>query len=168
VAPTNPTAVLGINQAFVATAIYDDSSTGTVTGSATWTSSDTQWPASGPAAAARAWPRRSSRFDHHHRNLPGRVGDHAAHGERLEADFDCHYAVASERVVKELSSSPPPALGPTIRPRHHHQRDLAVVQRRHGDSCKRCWLARALHCGQRRPGQVTAEFQGVTAPWPAP
>jgi len=41
VAPTNPTAVLGINQAFVATAIYDDSSTGTVTGSATWTSPDT-------------------------------------------------------------------------------------------------------------------------------
>jgi len=40
VTPTNPTAVLGINQVFVATAIYDDNSTGTVTGSATWTSSD--------------------------------------------------------------------------------------------------------------------------------
>ena len=40
VTPTNPTAVLGINQVFAATAIYDDSSTGTVTGNATWTSSD--------------------------------------------------------------------------------------------------------------------------------
>jgi hypothetical protein len=41
VTPTNPTAVLGINQAFVATAVYDDSSTGAVTAGATWTSSDT-------------------------------------------------------------------------------------------------------------------------------
>jgi len=41
VTPTNPTAVLGIGQAFVATAIYDDNSTGVVTTSATWTSSDT-------------------------------------------------------------------------------------------------------------------------------
>ncbi len=40
VTPTNPTAVLGINQAFVATAVYDDSTTGAVTGAATWTSSD--------------------------------------------------------------------------------------------------------------------------------
>ena len=40
VTPTKPTAVLGINQPFVATAVYDDSSTGTVTGAATWTSSD--------------------------------------------------------------------------------------------------------------------------------
>ncbi len=41
VTPTNPTAELGITQAFVATAVYDDSSTGAVTGGATWTSSDT-------------------------------------------------------------------------------------------------------------------------------
>jgi len=40
VTPTTPTAHLGINQSFVATAVYDDSSTSTVTGSATWTSSD--------------------------------------------------------------------------------------------------------------------------------
>jgi cysteine synthase len=40
VTPTNPTAVLGINQPFVATAVYDDSTTGTVTGGSTWTSSD--------------------------------------------------------------------------------------------------------------------------------
>jgi hypothetical protein len=40
VTPTNPTAHLGINQAFVATAIYDNGTTGPVTGSATWTSSD--------------------------------------------------------------------------------------------------------------------------------
>ena len=41
VTPTNPAAVLGIAQAFVATAVYDDSSTGAVTAGATWTSSDT-------------------------------------------------------------------------------------------------------------------------------
>ena len=40
VTPTNPTVVLGINQAFAATAVYDDGSTGAVTGGATWTSSD--------------------------------------------------------------------------------------------------------------------------------
>ena len=40
VAPTNPTTVLGVNQPFVATAVYDDSSTAAVTGGATWTSSD--------------------------------------------------------------------------------------------------------------------------------
>jgi uncharacterized protein YjdB len=40
VTPTKPTAVLGINQPFVATAVFDDSSTGTVTAGATWTSSD--------------------------------------------------------------------------------------------------------------------------------
>jgi hypothetical protein len=41
VTPTNPTAVLGINQPFVAIAVYDDSSTGGVTADATWTSLDT-------------------------------------------------------------------------------------------------------------------------------
>jgi hypothetical protein len=41
VTPTNPTTHLGINQSFVATAVYDNGTTGTVTGSATWTSSDT-------------------------------------------------------------------------------------------------------------------------------
>lgn len=41
VTPTNPTAHLGINQAFVATAVYDDGSKATVTTGATWTSSDT-------------------------------------------------------------------------------------------------------------------------------
>jgi hypothetical protein len=41
VTPTNPTTHLGITQSFVATAVYDDGSTSTVTGSATWTSSDT-------------------------------------------------------------------------------------------------------------------------------
>ncbi len=40
VTPTNPTAHLGINQGFVATAVYDNGTTATVTGSATWTSSD--------------------------------------------------------------------------------------------------------------------------------
>ena len=40
VTPTNPTAVLGINQPFVATAVYDDNTTGAVTGASTWTSSD--------------------------------------------------------------------------------------------------------------------------------
>ncbi len=40
VTPTNPTAHIGINQPFVATAVYDDTTTGTVTGGATWTSSD--------------------------------------------------------------------------------------------------------------------------------
>ena len=40
VTPTNPTTHLGINQAFVATAVYDNGTNGTVTGSATWTSSD--------------------------------------------------------------------------------------------------------------------------------
>ena len=40
VTPTNPTAVLGINQPFVDTAVYDDNTTGAVTGASTWTSSD--------------------------------------------------------------------------------------------------------------------------------
>jgi hypothetical protein len=41
VTPTNPTTHLGISQSFVATAVYDDGTTSTVTGSATWTSADT-------------------------------------------------------------------------------------------------------------------------------
>ncbi len=40
VTPTNPTAHLGINQSFVAVVLLDNSTTQTVTGSATWTSSD--------------------------------------------------------------------------------------------------------------------------------
>ena len=40
VTPTYPTAHLGIDQAFVATALYDNGTTGPVTGLATWTSSD--------------------------------------------------------------------------------------------------------------------------------
>ena len=52
VMPTNPTAVLGINQAFVATAVYDDSSTGAVTAGATWTSSDTTVASVGNTGAA--------------------------------------------------------------------------------------------------------------------
>ena len=40
VTPTNPTTYLGLNQAFVATAIYDTGSPGAVTGAATWTTSD--------------------------------------------------------------------------------------------------------------------------------
>jgi hypothetical protein len=40
VTPTNPTTYLGLNQAFVATALYDNGTTGTVTGAATWTTSD--------------------------------------------------------------------------------------------------------------------------------
>jgi hypothetical protein len=52
VTPTNPTAVLGINQAFVATAVYDDSSTGAVTAGATWTSSDTTVASVGNTGAA--------------------------------------------------------------------------------------------------------------------
>jgi hypothetical protein len=52
VTPTNPTAVLGINQAFVATAVYDDGSTGAVTAGATWTSSDTMVASVGSSAGS--------------------------------------------------------------------------------------------------------------------
>ena len=52
VTPTNPTAVLGINQGFVATAVYDDSSTGAVTAGATWTSSDTTVASVGNSAGS--------------------------------------------------------------------------------------------------------------------
>ena len=40
VTPTNPTTHLGVNQPFVATAVFDTGSPVTVTGSATWTSDD--------------------------------------------------------------------------------------------------------------------------------
>jgi hypothetical protein len=40
VSPANPTAVLGFNQRFAATAVYDDGTVETVTDGATWTSSD--------------------------------------------------------------------------------------------------------------------------------
>jgi hypothetical protein len=39
VTPTSPTTHLGVNKNFVAVAVYDDNSTATVTGQATWTSS---------------------------------------------------------------------------------------------------------------------------------
>jgi hypothetical protein len=52
VTPTSPTAHLGLNLGFVATAIYDDSSTGAVTGSATWTSSDTTVASVGPTGGS--------------------------------------------------------------------------------------------------------------------
>ena len=48
VSPANPTAVLGINQRFAATAVYDDGSVETVTADCTWTSSDSSVASVGP------------------------------------------------------------------------------------------------------------------------
>ena len=52
VTPTNPTGHLGINQAFVATALYDNGTNGPVTGSATWESSDTTVASVGASGAS--------------------------------------------------------------------------------------------------------------------
>ena len=53
VTPTTPIAHLGLNQAFVATALWDDGSTPiAVTGSATWTSSDTTVASVGTAGGS--------------------------------------------------------------------------------------------------------------------
>jgi hypothetical protein len=51
VTPTNPTTHLGINQAFVATAVYDSGPNATVTGNATWTSSDSTVASVGTSGA---------------------------------------------------------------------------------------------------------------------
>ena len=83
VTPTNPTAVLGINQAFVATAVYDDSTTGAVTGAAYLDifRSDGSYYRNcrrhcRGGHAGQGWP------NHDHRRLSGRVRDHGAHSQQ--------------------------------------------------------------------------------------
>jgi trimeric autotransporter adhesin len=52
VSPTNPTTHVGITQSFVATALYDNGTRATVTGGATWTSSDNSVATVGPSGAS--------------------------------------------------------------------------------------------------------------------
>jgi hypothetical protein len=52
VSPANPTAVLGFNQRFAATAVYDDGTVETVTADCTWTSSDSTVASVGPTGGS--------------------------------------------------------------------------------------------------------------------